>query len=548
MTRIPNSRDDAAETDDRTLSLTRRGALGAAGALGLSALAPTAAASHWSNDDREGFPDYYYDPQTPPERDGETIVYNGNNHVSLQAAYNQLTEGDTLLITPGTYEERINLYENYTDHVTIRGPGGGESVPTIKFPETAENAEKGYVIGTDQLDVNDLDYADLDAYEDDNTELVGSYTGGRGDQGETRITVADSSLFSAGDDIHISEARNALGDTTPPGSSANDITREFRTVEAVEGDDLVLTHALDLPFPNEETTSVEVMEWNATDVRFANLNIDGAGVTEDALEDEGIPGAFIANMLTVGLKEPLYDNLHFTNVAVGSCIQIGICYRTRTKNVLYEQAPRYGTNHIWNTSIGLVTDAEHRGPGRYVVKADSGATSIRGRDLRGKNLGRTSVDAHWNAWWPRYEDVTAEENGVTTLRTVGTVVDGFHQDGDADEPHSIIMAQAPDKCVAKNGTITGKTRGDVFHFQTGMDDRDYDVGGDITFENIEIDAYEDGRGADEIGSFDDEGDEIEGTVTFRDVYYDGEPLTREDVESWDNYDIAQIDELVVETT
>jgi hypothetical protein len=450
----------------------------------------------------------------PPSRNGPQI--HADDYGSLQAAHDDTPEGGTLLLSAGqTYRERFDIS---TDHITIAS-ADSTNPTTIEQPDNSEN----WAIQSDHTSIS------YDA------ELAAAVT-----PGDQQISVTDTSSFSPGDDIAIRVDQKPYGEAESGGYQGAGYTREYRTVtEIPDGRTLVLNRPMLLPFPMDSATGVGTVEWSAQDVRITDLTIQGTSNTREG-PDASRP------VKLYGIRDGWFDNIEVTGGGRYS-FGLGDSYHCRLDNITCRDGLRYGTNIHHGFSGIYATNIRGENLRRYALRfgPDSGGPSStmgRGESVSGTGMdGNFVANAHHGAFHVSFADVNSVADRILRLRSRYISLDGFTSDSNSS--YDFRLAQRPYHCEVRNGEVINKPDGggDVFTFylEPGRNTR----ADDILFENIRIEPYG-GRSAADIGDF-YSGAIIDG-LTFRNVTYGGERLTREHVEQWDGYGSADITGLVVE--
>lgn len=478
----------------------------------------------------------------PPTRSGEMITYPADGHSTLQEAYESLSSDGTLIIEAGTYTERIHLDQNPTDNITITGEGNRDT--TLVYPDTNEE----YIIGASSIS------------HPSDASLAAAVSGGgpegtptTDEIGDDRITVTDTSPFSVGDDIHIFEDRHPFDHPERP---ASDQTQEYNTITEIDGDDLVLETEVFLNYPNEASTAVGVMNWNVSDVRISNLDLEGDGNNNNSSTNSRL-------LKPNGTKHAWIDDITIRDSGGKQQAYAINCYKLRADNMDFRRIARYGWSVIRTSTHTMFTDISHYGNGeqpRYAVRfggAGSGTGSVDGyvRGAYGTNLdGRPVVNCHYGGWWAHFEDITSEDDASNTRLRSHHLSTDTHTEINATDDSYILQNQWPTNIVFDGGGSDGdinKSDGYVFYLTPGDPRGELETyATDVTFKNFEIQAYDNSRtsntGIDQIGYFTSSGADFRGDTVFRDIYYDGQKLQRSDIENWENYDIASIENLVVE--
>lgn len=464
-------------------------------------------------------PRFYTDG--PPTRNGKTITYPDDGHSSLQAAYEALTEDDTLVISAGTYTERLRLAQDPTDHVTIIGEGD----VTIVQPDDADR----YTVGMN---------AKGGSHPND-TSLAAAHTGN-----ETTLQVTDASPFvgNEGSVIHIKEYQNPYGYTGPPDG---DPTVEYATIASVDdgSDTIELQNPLHFQYPNEALTEVGVVDWTIEDIRLSNLTIHGDPSFYSSSSENLMP------LHLYDLRELWIDSVTVEHAAnSGMLTRIGYSYRPRLDDITFNNGNRYGLDIVRGTTDACVTNVSATNIARYATRwGRPGPGPVGGfaQNVNGYGYNNFTASAHLGGYHIDHEEVHADACGVIRLRSRDINLDGFSEVN--GKTQSFILGQIPDQCTVRNGTITDKQGGYVFYSDIGHDNWDYSWARDITFENIKIQEYDE-RGPEDIGFFTSGGGTFKGDFVFRDILYGDEYLTESHVRSWDNFDLQDINNLIVEVT
>ncbi|MFC7224177.1 hypothetical protein ACFQKF_13735 [Halalkalicoccus sp. GCM10025322] len=448
----------------------------------------------------------------PPERSGDRI--DASNYSSLQAAHDALSEGDTLFIPSGTYVERFTISQ---DHITIE-------------------SNDAWVVQPDNNETHAVGMGDPGHNSD--ASLVGSH-----DNGDKVIRVSDASPFSIGDDIYIAEYRRPYGEPQSGGASGADTTHEYRTVTSVDptNDTITVHYPILLPYPNIENTEVGVMDWFAEDVHITGLNIRGTDPTD---RPDSRP------FQIQGGKDVWADNMQIEDGG-RNAMYVSRSMRTRLDQIDLGPSQQYGINVFHGSTHTMITNVTANNIGRYAVRFGiGGGTSRCSSDgyvdgVTGINGDSSFVtNVHWGGFFVNFYNVEATASKVLRIRSRHITLDGFESYGNSQ--NEFATRQRPFHCTVKNGNIYNKQDGLVFLMNLrGEDGGVYgnERGGDLTFENISIEPYGD-RDITEIGFF-HENCEIDG-LHFKNITYDGQQLERPHVESWANYDSANITNLTVD--
>lgn len=464
----------------------------------------------------------------PPERSGETIIYDGTNYSSLQAAHDALSPGDTLYIDPSNspYVERLQITQ---DHITIESDGAW-----LKQPDTTSQVT--IHIGEHQGGGHGFHSAD--------TSLEGSHSGGgEAEDGGTNavgdkvISVVDASPFSVGDDIFIEEDRRPWGEPKSGGASGADTTHEYKTVTDVDtvNNTITVHHPLFLPYPNISDTAVGRMDWVTEDIHLTGVNLQGL-----ASDDQSIP------LSVTGVRDLWVDMMAIEN-ANRNNISSTWNFNQRYDDITMRSGGHYGININRSSTQTYITNVTGDDIGHYVVRFGPGggraANSVDGLvdGVMGRNFGHNGpvANVHWGGFYIKYRNVTGDGERCFRHRSRHVILDGFIEDG--AERGTITTRQRPHSCSAKNGKIINKVSGPVFNINT-RSEKNSRVD-NILFEDITIEAY-DNNSIRDIGYFNNTA--IVDGITFRNIVYAGQMLERSHVESWSNYDSADISNLTVE--
>lgn len=449
----------------------------------------------------------------PPERAGPTI--NATDYASLQDAHDALSPDSTLYIpaSGGPYQERLEITQ---DAVTVLSDGG-----RIEQPDGGDYWTLS--IGSD------IDYPA-------EASLVGQHGPGDG-----AIHVTDTSPFSVGDDIHVTEWRRPWGEPRSGGAHGADTTSEFRHITDIDpgSETLTLHYPLNLPYPNESVTDVGVMSWSAMDVRVTGLRLNG--LDDDSSRTLRIRGA----------RDAWIDNV-LIEYGAKNAATVGHSMRPRLNDIRINGGGQYGINVNHGTTHAYVTNVTSKNHNRYTVRfglggGDSRSSSDgRAENIEGNVDGRTIANCHWGGFSHTYTNVTATDSQVVSFRSRDLVLDGFEKTGGGDP--DIVFAQRPANCTIRNGTIRNVASDKSKAFGFRLRDSSESVHGNEYFENLLIENIEIERFGStpitDIGHF--EGNQSGDGLTFRNITYGGETLTREHVTQWDGYDTVSISNLVVE--
>lgn len=484
----------------------------------------------------------------PPERSGTTYTYDGTNYSSINAALTTLNSGDSLYIDPSNspYTEEIYIGpdDNIANSITIYSDWD------ISFNSTgiATVNQQGAVI----QQPNDASraftiYRDVRNPNSGNTsvELVGSYTGLAQGGNETEIEVTDSGPFSAGQQIFIQEETRPYGEPASGGANGASETLEFSTITEINGNFLTLDEPLALPFPNSNQTAVGDANWTMEDIHVHGLKLVSNGGQTISGDDDQC--AYIS-----ATYEGWFNDLICENSGGTAFMHNMLGMRNRFDNIYMDTGDHYGLNNQAGTSRTMATRMMSNSHNRYTVRfGPSGQPTSRGyvNNIAGRNVSRAVGGVHSGGFHVDHENLTATNAQGIVTRGWNITLDGFTvESGNGSPP--LVCAQRPTNVTVKNGTIKNPGDSYIWRFRlrdgSGGQDRGYERVDNVTYENIDIPAY-DGRNAAQIGQFEIEGSPpVSGPLTFRDITYGGQPLTQSDVEAWDGYDSTYVPDLTVE--
>ena len=489
----------------------------------------------------------------PPVRDGTTVVYDDSYSGSLQDAYEELSEGDTLYIDPadGPYSGRITLLDDPKDHITIDGGGelsfnedGTYSVETpgaeIHHPDDGTK----HVIGT--LDSVSGSRPALGAQTELSKPVRG---GGFADQGvtdaigNTTLHVTDASALAGaeGELIYVKESVRPYqepesGDAGAPGTTFE--TNILKSVD-VDTDTIELQFPVYQDYPLVAATEVGTIHHQVSDVRITGLDLVG-----------GVDDATALTLM--GVNEGWVDNVRLSNTVGAHAVTQANSYRMHYEDVAIADTDRYGVNITRGSTDTYLSNIHGEEVSRYVVRHGSSShdrahssagTLIEG--VRGENMNNNIVaNAHWGGFYLETRDMTVGDGARTQrFRSRHVVVRGADVGGSV---RVITHAQRPHTCLATGLNVSlSDTSQHVFDFSSldGSGSIYGDQRGEnLRYEDIAIDPYG-GKDSTEIGQFGNV--EIDG-LHFRNVTYDGQPLTESDVKAWDGWADANVTNLTVE--
>lgn len=436
----------------------------------------------------EMFPEVFSDPffASPPERAGATK--SAHEYGSLQEALDDLDEDETMVVPAegGSYGE-ADLPR--TDHITIRGEGG----PTVQH------------LNADGPDLHS---------ETEIVEPVEALT--------NTIVVEDASAFSPGDEIHLEEGTNPWNEPhyrDYEGGGGNDTTKEFAEIASIDGNTITTTHKICYPYPLDATARVYNVDWWIEDVRITGLRIDG--------EEMHSP------MRMHGVKQGWFDDLEiFGSTSRGLALRYSMW--GRFDNLDFPDPNDYASSADFATTNVYATNLRTTG-GHYIVRGGSGGNKILVDGVRGHDVGEEVINAHHGGFYTEYRNVRTTGAGrLCRLRTRELLLENWV---DETDNRSFQVDGRPYDVVVRNGVIRkGDSDSRIWRFPDNYPDQEREVI-DMTFENIYIEEpYE--RGWEEMGRFgmDGYGTLIRENLTFRNITFGDEPLRREHVEMWRDYD------------
>lgn len=460
----------------------------------------------------------------PPSRSGPQI--NASEYSSLQKAHDDVPEGGTLFLPPGSGPYRDLSIS--TSHITIASEGDGAWIE-----EPSGGGGESWALGSSS------------PIRSSDTSLAQPVSGGgaerdgvSNDVGDATIRVEDASSFSPGDDIFVVEAGRPFGEPRSGGAKGPDATEEFRTVTGVdhENNTLQIHHPMFLPYPLEDRTVVGHVEWTAQDVRVTGLNVRGSGSSD---------GSHVVEF--AGIKNGWFDNLRIEESADDS-LALTECYQCRTDGIEMINGGGYGIQ-IRGSTHTYCTDSVGDGIVNYTVRAGGSAVDVLADGVVGRNYTSSNEGpvcaSHWGAFYLVYRDVTVDGEQLTRYRTREMIIEDFDVSGCSTR--EFVWSQRPFNVLAQNGRI-GNYPSDanekIFHFRLRGDDSPFgnEAGGNIHLRRIDIEQFGD-HGPEDIGMFSN-------GCKIRDLYiekvtYGGQPLTLSDVQQWDGFDSADIENVVV---
>lgn len=470
-------------------------------------------------------PSEQYYQNGPPERTGRTI--NATDYPSLQAAHDDGLTPDRTLRVPadgGPYDP-LSISKN---HITIE-------------------SRDGAVI--EQSNRDDWALGSSSPNRTRDTELTQPVAGGGAKQdgvsngvGDTALRVADSSSFSPGDDIYLLEETRPYSDPRSGGAKGPDVTEEFRTVVDVDHNTntLLVHYPMFLPFPTENRTIVGHVEWTATDVRLTGLNVRGTGSSD---------GTHLVEF--VGIKNGWFDNIRVED-SPNASVAITDCYQCRTHKIDCINGHGYGIT-IRGSVHTYCTETLGDGIINYTVRAGASTTDVLADGLLGRNYQSSPSPvcaSHWGGFYVTYKGVTAEDQ-LTRYRTRQMIIDGFSATDCSGT--DVVFSQRPFDVLLRNGSIGGypsDANEIIFYFrlrgdsQAGGGNRfGNEMARNIHIENVEIEQLGD-YGPEDIGNF-DENARIDG-LYINGLTYGDQPVTEEHVRSWNRFNQATVNNLVVE--
>lgn len=460
----------------------------------------------------------------PPTRSGNTYIYPDDFSGSIENAIYSLNEEEELYIETDTYHENISLDDSVSNHITIRGD----------LELTFDSAGRASVIreGPTITNSGNVFETDLTGYRGD-ASLVGSH-----DRNDTQIHVTDASPFSPGDVIFLQEDIRPWGEPPAGGANGTSDTEELAKVKSVNTTNNVLTldHGIHLYYPNDHTTSVGIYTPTVKDIRISGIRFDGQSAGVRPVRIYSTENAWI-------------DNIIVENAGDDNLMAIRRCFRNRMDRIHVENGDHYGINHYSDSTDCCVTNASGRDHSRYTVRFGDASAGGYAANITGESLrSRTVVNVHHGGFDIRFHKVTAIGSQLFTPRSRYLTLEDFESNGN-DEGPDIVFAQRPSNVHIHKGTVHSKSGSEyVFRFRM-RDDNNSPYGNErfdeILIEDIDIENY--GVSARDLGHFQIQGDPpTSGSLTIRNVTYNGTPITRSDVESWNGYNSDYIENLTVE--
>lgn len=485
---------------------------------------------------------YYTDG--PPTRSGTTHTYDSTNYSSLQSMLTSgnVTAGDSVYIDPvnSPYVENTDLTHNtnHPDHITIYSDwdisfntNGTATInqegATLKRP-----SGKSYA-----LDLNRI-YAHPENF--GTTSLDGPHWGIHQGANTTEINVIDSSGISAGDQIVIHEDSRAYGLKPSGGASGAGDTMEFARVVSVSGNTITIDQPLAMDYPNNSTTDVGPVDWTIEDLHLHGLKFDAAGGTSCAMFGSTYNSWFndIIGRGANDRKPTFYNQASFFN---------------RFHNLYMYDGNDYGLNSQDGTTRTMVTNVMSHDHSRYTVRfGPRGHATPRGyvNNIAGKRLSRTVGGVHQGGHHINYENLTATDTRAIVTRSWYIDLDGFEVNGGNTQGPVLVCAQQPGYVNVRNGTISGMEGLDQGIWQFRLRGSSAPYGPErlehVTYENIHIEPFSD-RSLTSLGHFETESDSpTSGPLTFRNITFGNQKLTKSDVTSWNGYDSSVLPDLTVE--
>lgn len=485
---------------------------------------------------------YYTDG--PPERSGSTITYDGTSYSSINDALIDLSSGDSLYIDPSNspYTERIHIgtNDNIANGITIYSDWdisfNSNTVATVN--------QEGAVIQqpSDENQAMRIEYAVRNPNSGNtNVELVGSYEGIGSGAETTEIDVTDSRPFSVGQQIFIQEDTRPFGIPSSGGASGASETFEYSTIADINGNTLTLDQPLAMPFPNSNQTAVGDAMWTMEDIHVSGLKFRSRGGSGDYCVFVG------------ATYKGWFDNIVCENAGSKPMIFNMLGMFNRFDNIFMDTGSHYGINNQAGTARTMCTNIMGTDHNRYTVRfGPSGQSATRGHvdNIAGRNLLRTTGGVHSGGFHIDYNNMTANDTRAIVTRSWYTTLDGFEVNGGNTRGPPLVCAQRPAHVTVKNGSISGLDGTDNtvwgFRLRGSSAPRGSERLDDVTYENIDIEPYEN-RDKTELGYFETDSDSpTSGPLTFRNVYYGGDKLTQSDVEAWNGYDSNYVPDLTVE--
>lgn len=488
----------------------------------------------------------------PPTRNGSTVIYNDSYQGSLQDAYEELSEGDRLYIDPcdSPYTDRITLLEDPKDHITIDGGGKLEFNEDGTYNVVSSGAEihhpddgTEHVIGTlDSVSGSSPEFGMQ-------TELRKPVSGGgfadqgvNNDIGNTTLHVSDASKLSGKEKspICIKEYTRPYQEPTSGDAGAPGTTYETNILKSidVDNDTIELEFPVYQDYPLVSSTEVGTIHHQISDIHITGLNLVG-GVSD------------VRPLVMMGIYEGWIDNILIENAVDEHAGLQANSSRMHYENIAIEGTDRYGLALSRGTIDSYLSNIYGSDTQSYVVRHGSSShdkghssagTLIEG--IRGENMGDGIVaNAHWGGFYFEIRNMKVGEGARTQrFRSRNIVIRGADVNGNA---RVITHAQRPHSCLATGLTISlSDTSQMVFDFSSLGSDSIYgnQQGVNLRYEDIEIESYGN-KDITDIGQFGNV--EING-LHFKNVMYDGRPLTEEDVKQWDEWDRSTVTNLTVE--
>jgi hypothetical protein len=453
-----------------------------------------------------------------PERSGETIDACEHYDSDIQEAIDALSEDETLFIPAdcGPYYLSSTLDLPETDHISIESDGARLINDGSGRIITAEDRSRDQDITTIQ------EPADMHA---------------------TEIYIDDAEQhFEPGDDIFLFEdtpayANEEEGTTLydhdrDGGARGSTSTREYNTIEAIDGDRVTLEAELAFPYYLDNDTRVDSVDFYAEDVLISGMFIDGLEGGEYGESQTHSP------LRVSGMKYFWMDDMGFRGgdsrsfrIAESMWVRLDRIDFARPND--YACSCDFRTRNVWATNL-RVED------GGYMCRAGSDSNTILIDGVFSRQSGST-LNAHNGGFWyegrnirhvndrdPDDDDYSSDGH-LGRFRSRYMFVDQFELiDGAryAKTTSGIITL------TMRNGYLSFEDHSDpVFRYRLDSPSPVYERIQEVLWENVYIEPY--GAGPDDLGEFRET--EIR-DLTIRNVSYGGEPITMDHVEQWENWD------------
>lgn len=303
--------------------------------------------------DEQFLPSHEFDRQ----RNGEEL--DASDYDSLQAALDDMSEGDTIFVpkSDGPYEGF--RWTNCPNHITIESDGA--------LIEYANDSRTFRIDGGGFTDSVDVD--------------------GSIEEGSTSLEVDGSlSNYSVGDDIMIRDTEMWYRGRTPDGSGPDYVSRaqdnvgEQNVIADINGSTITLRDPTIMEYPNEGGLEVHRYDWSATDVRISGLKFDGLSTSN------------VRNGLELRyVRDPWLDNIE-SYTADRAPISFWNCRRVRGHDLHVENG-LYGVRFASGTSHAYMTEISGADIDRYVATSTS----------------QHELVPRINAWW---RGIYAEDSGT----------------------------------------------------------------------------------------------------------------------------------------